>query len=66
MWKEAFEGATSLADVEFIADRMTQAGIDPKTAAAWHDKYAKIVAEKDEEDAKKPYSGIYGIEYFMN
>ncbi|MBQ3215373.1 MAG: hypothetical protein IJB11_04555 [Oscillospiraceae bacterium] len=40
-WDEEFQEAKSLADVERIADRMEQAGIDPIIVANWYEVYAK-------------------------
>lgn len=40
-WSKEFQKATSLADVEWLADRMSAAGVDPQIVASWYDKYAK-------------------------
>ena len=40
-WSKEFQKATSLADVEWIADRMSAAGVDPQVVASWYDNYAK-------------------------
>lgn len=40
-WSKEFSKATSLADVEWIADRMSAAGVDPQVVASWYDNYAK-------------------------
>lgn len=40
-WSKEFQKATSLADVEWLADRMSAAGVDPQVVASWYDKYAK-------------------------
>lgn len=55
-WDKAFQDAESLPDVERIADRMAQAGIDPQIVAQWYDYYAEKF--KDEEpESKKPGNG---------
>lgn len=40
-WAKEFAGATSIEDLQWIADRMQAANIDPKTVADWYAKYAK-------------------------
>lgn len=40
-WTKEFEGATSIEDLQWIADRMEAAKIDPKTVANWYAKYAQ-------------------------
>ena len=44
-WRGEFEKATTLSDVERIANRMEQAGIDPAIVASWYDDYAKKFEE---------------------
>ena len=39
-WKKEFDRATSASDIEWIADRMEAAGIDPLTVAKWYNTYA--------------------------
>lgn len=38
-WTKDFSKATTITDVEKVADRMEQAGIDPKIVATWADWY---------------------------
>lgn len=45
-WTKEFEGATSLAAIEEVGDRMVDAGFDPKTVARWVDGYAADLPEK--------------------
>jgi hypothetical protein len=40
-WGKEFMKAESLSDVEWIADRMSAAGVDPQIVASWYDNYAK-------------------------
>ena len=51
-WDKEFSKAESINDVDRIADRMEQAGVDPKVVADWRDYYAKQF--EDEKPADTP------------
>ena len=55
-WGKEFERAGSLADVDRIADRMEQAGIDPQIVANWRDYYA----QQFEVEAENTPTGVVG------
>ena len=40
-WEKSFDKAESISDVDRIADKMEQAGVDPQVVASWHDYYAE-------------------------
>ena len=53
-WEKDFDKAESLDDIDRIADRMEQAGVDPQIVASWRDSYAEKFKDKDSGDAVVP------------
>lgn len=52
-WEKSFEKAESIGDVDRIADKMEQAGVDPQVVANWRDYYAEKF-EDEEVEVKVP------------
>ena len=52
-WAKKFQGATSLPEIEAIADDMEAAGIDPKYVGQWATRYA----EKFKKDSGDNFTG---------
>lgn len=42
-WQREFEGATSIDDLQYVADNMQYAGFDPQVVAEWYERYAKQI-----------------------
>lgn len=45
-WAKEFGSADDIGDVEWAADKMAQAGVDPQIIAQWYDKYAAGFQQK--------------------
>ena len=60
-WEKSFEKAESIGDVDRIADKMEQAGVDPQVVANWRDYYAEKF-EDEEVEVKVPI-GANGTGY---
>ena len=48
-WEKDFSKASSLADVEWVADQMSNANIDPQVVASWYNHYAQQFVEEEPE-----------------
>ena len=59
-WDKAFQDAESISDVERIADRMAQAGIDPEIVAQWYDYYAEKFMDEEPVDEVQPVTKPIG------
>lgn len=59
-WDKEFQKAGSLEAVQRAADRMEQAGVDPKIVASWYDYYSASFIDKQPGGATGSGGGGYG------
>ena len=55
-WSKEFDRAKTLQDVEWVADRMEAAGVDPQIVASWYNTYANKFRD-EQPPAKIPTGG---------